>query len=74
MPKQITTQLVKYDLTAWRQRLSFSQEAAASALGLSRATFWRYERAGTIPRVVTWACYGLEVYHHQQQQGTVPPG
>lgn len=59
---------------AWRTRLSFSQEEAAQALGISKGSVQLYEagrrredgRAVLIPKTVALACaavaYGLPEY------------
>lgn len=58
------------DFKAWRARMRYSQEDAALALGLSRATVQAYEtghhkgtRGGpsTIPKAVALACGALQL-------------
>lgn len=52
------------DFKAWRNRMDFTQQQAADALGLSRDTIANYERGSRrednrlveIPRVVALAC------------------
>lgn len=54
------------DFVAWRNRLGWSQAAAAAALGLSRRWVQAYEagemegRPAPVPRTVRLACQGLE--------------
>lgn len=49
------------EFRAWRLRMGWTHEQAASVLGIARDLIWRME-ASRIPvrRVTTLACYALE--------------
>jgi DNA-binding transcriptional regulator YiaG len=50
------------EMKAWRKRLKLSQEKAAAALGVNRATLAKWE-TGKLPisRVVALACRAVEL-------------
>lgn len=63
------------DFKAWRERMGYSMQAAATALGISKPSVVNYERGSrreddrtvAIPRTVALACAALE-------QGLEPAG
>lgn len=54
----------KHDLKKWQNRMGYSYEEAADALGVSRATFSNYLRRNEpIPIVLSSACILFEMYY-----------
>lgn len=60
--------MVDFDVLSWRDRVGLSQQKLAEALGCSKTSVVKWERAKRAPRYIALACaawaYGLKPVTH----------